>query len=71
MVGIAAIGWAWTEVASVVLSGEAAHLSQATAQRKLALARLWMAREMPMIAALGARALQGGAALMDLDADLV
>ena len=71
MFGIAAIGWAWTEVAGVILAGKTAHLSEAAAQRKLALARLWSAREMPMIAALGARALEGGAALMDLDADLV
>lgn len=71
MFGIAAIGWAWTEVAGVILSGETAHLSDDDARRKLALARLWSAREMPMIAALGARALVGGAALMDLEADLV
>jgi len=71
MFGIAAIGWAWTEVAGVILSGETAHLSDAAARRKLALARLWIAREMPMIAALGARALEGGAALMDIEADLV
>ncbi|MCC5986074.1 MAG: acyl-CoA dehydrogenase [Pararhodobacter sp.] len=71
MFGIAAIGWSWAEVAGVILTGETTQLSSDEAQRKLAVARLWMAREMPMIAALGDRALQGVDVLMDLDAELV
>jgi len=71
MFGIVAIGWSWTEMAGVILAGQATQLSPDDAQRKLVLARLWMAREMPLITALGDRALQGGHALMELNADLV
>ncbi|WP_372603794.1 acyl-CoA dehydrogenase C-terminal domain-containing protein [Actibacterium sp.] len=70
MFGITAIAWAWAEVAGVIVSSKTAHLSEADKTRKLALARLWMAREVPQVPGLALRALNGVEALMDLDADL-
>ncbi|MCZ4291590.1 acyl-CoA dehydrogenase [Hoeflea alexandrii] len=71
MFGITAIGWAWAEIASVVLKNGAAHLTEAGGKRKLALARLWMEREMPQVTGLASRALNGVGALMDLDSELI
>lgn len=71
MFGITAIGWAWAEIASVILKNGATHLTEAGRQRKMALARLWMEREMPQVAGLASRALNGVDSLMDMDANLI
>ncbi|WP_346893245.1 acyl-CoA dehydrogenase C-terminal domain-containing protein [uncultured Roseibium sp.] len=71
MFGIVAIGWTWAEIAGLILGGRTEHLTEAARKRKLALARLWMTREMPLVHGLAARALEGSEALMALDADLV
>lgn len=71
MFGIIAIGWTWCEIAGLILCGETQHLSDSAKTRKLALAQLWMEREIPMVHALAARSLQGSHALMELEADLI
>jgi alkylation response protein AidB-like acyl-CoA dehydrogenase len=71
MFGTVALGWAWAEMASLIIAGDTEHLSEPAKTRKLALARLWMRREMPLVAALGERALQSSDALMAVDSDLV
>jgi hypothetical protein len=51
--GIAAIGWTWVEIAATVLAQPG--LPVPLRKRKLALARFWMEREMPLICALRQR----------------
>lgn len=71
MFGIVAVGWVWAEIAGLILSGGTSHLSEVARTRKLALARVWMAREIPLVRALGDRALGSAEPLMTLDAELV
>lgn len=71
MFGIVSVGWAWAEMAALVLGGGTTHLSPEAKARKLALAQLWMTREMPLVEALGRRALSGCAALMAVPDALV
>jgi len=71
MFGIVAVGWAWAEIACLILEGETVHLGEEAKARKLALARVWMAREMPLVRALGDRALLGSEPLMGVPSDLI
>lgn len=71
MFGIVTVGWTWCEIVALILSNETQYLSDSAKTRKLALARLWMGREIPMVHSLAARALQGSEALMELEADLI
>ncbi len=69
--GIVAVGWTWAEVASLVLSRQAQHLTEEQGARKLALARVWMDREFPLLAAFQERAQGANGDLMALDAALI
>lgn len=71
MFGIVSVGWAWAEMAGLILSGEVKHLSADAQTRKLALAQLWMTREMPMVEARRNRARADCSPLMGIPDALV
>lgn len=71
MFGTIAIAWSWAEIAAAVLSGGTRFLDEPEKVRKLALARFWMTRELPLVKALAERAVGGSEALMAVEADMV
>ena len=72
MYGILAVGWSWADIAACVLAPGAGERTGAQRQRqKLGLARLWMAREMPMLQALRLRIEAGSDSLMTLPDEAV
>jgi hypothetical protein len=63
--GIAVIGWTWAEVAACLADDET--LLAGRRKRKLALARFWMERRMPLVAALVQRIAAKEPAVLALD----
>lgn len=65
MFGILTVGWTWAEIAMIVCGNESTSaLTPEGRHQKLALARIWMEREMPLINALSERVQHGPGALL-------
>ncbi len=70
--GIVLIGWNWLEVGLCLQRPDViAGIGEPQVARKQALLRLWTGRELPLVAALCARATGGSAALMSVPDELV
>ncbi|MFM0210689.1 acyl-CoA dehydrogenase C-terminal domain-containing protein [Paraburkholderia sediminicola] len=69
MLGILACAWMWLRIADVALTLQPQTEDAAFLERKLALARYWFERELPVVFALGRRVKTGAACLMTLPAD--
>lgn len=67
MYGIVSVGWTWADIAACVLQPDVQErIGRERQTHKLALARLWMSREMPWLQALQWRIASGSACLMAL-----
>ncbi|MBP6725972.1 MAG: acyl-CoA dehydrogenase C-terminal domain-containing protein [Thauera sp.] len=71
MMGIHAFGYMWLVMAMTAVQAVADGSGTDFHRRKLALARYWMEKELPMLSAFGKSIASGSECLMDLPADLV
>lgn len=69
MVGITSIGLMWLRMATTAQALIAEGQDAPFLRRKIALARYWFERELPMVKALGSRLENGAASLMELAAE--
>ncbi|CAG9247971.1 Putative acyl-CoA dehydrogenase [Paraburkholderia unamae] len=69
MMGVVACAWMWLRIADSALALLPETADPSFLDRKLALARYWFERELPVVAALGQRVKTGSACLMSLPAD--
>lgn len=71
-VGIVYLGWIWAEVVAVVSGGaECQFLDENMRARKLALADVWMQRQLPLVESLCRRIESGNSGLLSIPAGLI
>lgn len=71
-IGITTVAWNWAEIVLTLQRPEVREsLGDAVVQRKLALAQLWFARELPLVYALSARALSSSEPLLTVPDGMV
>ncbi|NUX54052.1 acyl-CoA dehydrogenase family protein [Paraburkholderia youngii] len=71
-VGVLYLGWMWAEIAAIVTDGRTTRfVDDQTRIRKLALAEVWMQRQMPLIDSLCRRIESGNAGLLSLPDNLI